>query len=304
MTHSHDDDVDDGYFDYCSRACEVAHGSDTPSDERTNAAEDATWSCKIGPASRGDLPPGSDAPMRAAVERAFRKLTGHDPEWTFSGWAHDLDEAERAVVEDRLPRPRVIAAAAREQMEQAEAVIGTDIDPEAPERGWEIHEPDDALKITASDDPAPSPTPVPEASGRAQDEELRGLADWLATCAGDVLAYIEADHRITHAGHVERDSLRNVIADVRSLLAAAAPAPVDGGRVDEGERSQSEQWFVVHHNQIRPLRFGTFPIERLARASIAACNCGPHTLRHTVTTTYTASTTDEFVTAADRGEPT
>jgi hypothetical protein len=67
--------------------------------------------------------------------------------------------------------------------------------------------------------------------------------------------------------------------------------------------TESEQWFVVHHNQIRSLRFGTFPIERLARASIAACTCGPHTLRHTVTTTYTASTTEEFVAAAaDRGD--
>jgi len=91
------------------------------------------------------------------------------------------------------------------------------------------------------------------------------------------------------------------------LLELLAPPPVGEERrpVDGGKRSQSEQWFVVHHNQIRSLRFGTFPIERLARASIAACTCGPHTLRHTVTTTYTASTTEEFVAAAaDRGEPT
>ena len=84
----------------------------------------------------------------------------------------------------------------------------------------------------------------------------------------------------------------------------SSDTPSDERRpVDGGERSQSEQWFVVHHNQIRSLRFGTFPIERLARASIAACTCGPHTLRHTVTTTYTASTTEEFVAAAaDRGD--
>jgi hypothetical protein len=94
-------------------------------------------------------------------------------------------------------------------------------------------------------------------------------------------------------------------ATYEPAVAPASPPHGDSGRrpVDGGERSQSEQWFVVHHNQIRSLRFGTFPIERLARASIAACTCGPHTLRHTVTTTYTASTTEEFVAAAaDRGE--
>jgi len=85
--------------------------------------------------------------MREAVERAFRQVTGHDNEWMFSGWGADLSEAELAVTEDRLPRPRVIAAAARAVAEQAGAVIGTDLDPEAPERGWEIHEPDDRLRI-------------------------------------------------------------------------------------------------------------------------------------------------------------
>ena len=74
-------------------------------------------------------------------------------------------------------------------------------------------------------------------------------------------------------------------------------SPEDG----EGVRSQTEQWFVVHHNQIRALRFAQFPIERLARASIAACTCGPHTLRHTVITTYTASDETEFVAARPSG---
>lgn len=257
--------------DFGGSTCGPVPSSDTPRDERANAAEDATWSCKIGPASRGDLPSCSDAPMRTAVEAAFRKLTGHDPEWTFSGWAYDLTEAERAVVEHRLPRPQVIAAAARKQMERAEAVIGTDLDPE----------------------PAPPPTPVDGDSGR------RGKAQIMATAlhdAGVNTTVSASDNGLlirVHDRHTPR------------LLELLAPPPVGEERrpVDGGERSQSEQWFVVHHNQIRSLRFGTFPIERLARASIAACTCGPHTLRHTVTTTYTASTTEEFVAAAaDRGE--
>jgi hypothetical protein len=97
--------------------------------------------------------------------------------------------------------------------------------------------------------------------------------------------------------------LNEAAADAFIAQINRSPVGEERRPVDGGERSQSEQWFVVHHNQLRSLRFGTFPIERLARASIAACTCGPHTLRHTVTTTYTASTTEEFVAAAaDRGE--
>ena len=141
--------------------------------------------------------------------------------------------------------------------------------------------------------PAPPPTPVDGDSGR------RGKAQIMATAlhdAGVNTTVSASDNGLlirVHDRHTPR------------LLELLAPPPVGEERrpVDGGERSQSEQWFVVHHNQIRSLRFGTFPIERLARASIAACTCGPHTLRHTVTTTYTASTTEEFVAAAtDRGD--
>lgn len=62
------------------------------------------WSCKIGEASPGQVPPGADAPMREAVERAYREITGEDPKFIFSGWGAELDEGERAVVENRLPR--------------------------------------------------------------------------------------------------------------------------------------------------------------------------------------------------------
>jgi hypothetical protein len=63
------------------------------------------WACKIGSVSPVFLPRGSDAPMRAAVKRAYFDLTGEYAEFTFSGWSAELTEPERAVVENRLPDP-------------------------------------------------------------------------------------------------------------------------------------------------------------------------------------------------------
>ena len=152
---------------------------------------------------------------------------------------------------------------------------------------WDPREEDDWYP------PHAPPTPVDGDSGR------RGKAQIMATAlhdAGVNTTVSASDNGLLIRVH-DRYTPR--------LLELLVPPPVGEERrpVDGGERSQSEQWFVVHHNQIRSLRFGTFPIERLARASIAACTCGPHTLRHTVTTTYTASTTEEFVAAAtDRGD--
>lgn len=65
------------------------------------------WTCKIGAVADHELPAGADAPMRQAVEDAFRLLTAVEPEFCFSGWGGALTEAERAVVEDREPTPRV-----------------------------------------------------------------------------------------------------------------------------------------------------------------------------------------------------
>ena len=59
-----------------------------------------TWSCKIGEVL--DLAPGSDAPMRLAVARAYKELTGKEADFCFSGWGAELTQAERAVV-DNLP---------------------------------------------------------------------------------------------------------------------------------------------------------------------------------------------------------
>lgn len=63
----------------------------------------ATWSCKIGEVARGKLEGGADWPMRKAVAAAYHELTGEEPLFIFSGWGSELDERERAVVEDREP---------------------------------------------------------------------------------------------------------------------------------------------------------------------------------------------------------
>ena len=153
--------------------------------------------------------------------------------------------------------------------------------------------------------PAPPPTPVDGDSGEA----LRFTAEVQGERMIYVLVTDHGDSGETYsAGPFTDEDHAAPRPDVAAALAAqinrsSPPVGEERRPVDGGERSQSEQWFVVHHNQIRSLRFGTFPIERLARASIAACTCGPHTLRHTVTTTYTASTTEGFVAAAtDRGD--
>jgi hypothetical protein len=62
------------------------------------------WECKIGECEDEVLPFGADYPMRKAIEKAYREITGRDPEFLFSGWGAELTEGERAVVENRLPR--------------------------------------------------------------------------------------------------------------------------------------------------------------------------------------------------------
>jgi hypothetical protein len=57
-----------------------------------------TWSCKIGEVDPKLLQPGSDGPMRAAVEDAYYRLTGQIAKFTFSGWGAELTESERSIV--------------------------------------------------------------------------------------------------------------------------------------------------------------------------------------------------------------
>jgi hypothetical protein len=72
---------------------------------RDQSNSPAAWRCTIGEVDRAKLPAGADLPMRLAVARAYRELTGEPVGFIFSGWDAELTEAERAVVEDREPDP-------------------------------------------------------------------------------------------------------------------------------------------------------------------------------------------------------
>lgn len=61
------------------------------------------WFCKIGEVEDEDVPLGADYPMRLAVAKAYEEITGKQPKFIFSGWAGELNEVERAVVESREP---------------------------------------------------------------------------------------------------------------------------------------------------------------------------------------------------------
>lgn len=80
--------------------------------------QERIWECKIGGLT-GALPPGSDAPMRNAIQEAFYQLAGADAQFCFSGWGGKLDEAERAVVENRAPSAEYEAQWLREHCAQA-----------------------------------------------------------------------------------------------------------------------------------------------------------------------------------------
>lgn len=67
------------------------------------APDPALWSCQVGEVPRASLPDGADGPMRNAVERAFKELTGFEPQYCFSGWGDRLTEVQRSVIEDRMP---------------------------------------------------------------------------------------------------------------------------------------------------------------------------------------------------------
>lgn len=68
------------------------------------------WTCKIGECDDDDLRPpdgkgcGPDGPMRQAIRRAYREVTGKEARFLFSHWTGELTEDERAVVEEREPK--------------------------------------------------------------------------------------------------------------------------------------------------------------------------------------------------------
>lgn len=87
------------------------------------------WSCKIGECDAELLPDGADAPIRAAVARAYRDLTGFDAAFCFSGWGAALDEHERAVVENREPSGEAYAQwLRRESADKMHALLCRSLD--------------------------------------------------------------------------------------------------------------------------------------------------------------------------------
>lgn len=88
------------------------------------------WGCKIGLANGEELPDGADAPMRQAVQKAFRELTGLDDLFCFSGWGTKLDEHEfdaltkveqdqvapRRPISEPSPRPHEMTPAQRDAL--------------------------------------------------------------------------------------------------------------------------------------------------------------------------------------------
>jgi len=65
--------------------------------DTASVRKDPIWGCKIGIKSGASitLPGGSDLPMSRAVEEAFKKVTGVDAEFCFSGWGETLTDVEK-----------------------------------------------------------------------------------------------------------------------------------------------------------------------------------------------------------------
>ena len=70
------------------------------------------WSCKIGEVEH-KLPSGSGGPLRQAVAEAYRKLTGQEPDFNFSGWGAALTESERAAVGGPMPKRKEVMRVAK-----------------------------------------------------------------------------------------------------------------------------------------------------------------------------------------------
>lgn len=91
------------------------------------------WRCKIGEnIGPNSLPSGADAPMRQAVKKAYKELTGLEPDFIFSGWGSELTDGERYVVDpinNPSPSPppysdlSLIEAEARGQQAERERVL-------------------------------------------------------------------------------------------------------------------------------------------------------------------------------------
>jgi hypothetical protein len=61
------------------------------------------WECKIGQTPACNVPPCADGPMREAIRRAYREITGQEPLFIFSGWNAELNEVQKKCVSDEEP---------------------------------------------------------------------------------------------------------------------------------------------------------------------------------------------------------
>ena len=55
------------------------------------------WVGIIGETEHAKLPFGGDSPMRDAVEKAFKEVTGHEEEVMYSGWSADKKAVENIL---------------------------------------------------------------------------------------------------------------------------------------------------------------------------------------------------------------
>ena len=74
-----------------------------PAAELPHVPAQTVWSCKIGTLAGLVLPDGADLPMREAVERAYKRMTGQDSKFNFSGWGGKLDKIELEVALGKEP---------------------------------------------------------------------------------------------------------------------------------------------------------------------------------------------------------
>lgn len=70
-------------------------------EEEGSMVRNQIWECKIGEVDAGLVPNGADLPMRMAVREAYRKITGREPDFLFSGWGAELTGDEREAVNRR-----------------------------------------------------------------------------------------------------------------------------------------------------------------------------------------------------------
>ncbi|MGB0410167.1 MAG: hypothetical protein ACPGFA_01155 [Pikeienuella sp.] len=79
-------------------------GFETVRLDKASTRDGPIWTCKIGlkKGTHAVLPGGSDFPMRLAVEAEFKRITGQEADFLFSGWGGDIDPYEAEIVGDTL----------------------------------------------------------------------------------------------------------------------------------------------------------------------------------------------------------